>query len=269
MFFVSFDGFDAVKLWQSDGTEAGTTWVRDFVPDGVIVGDSLTVVGDQLYFFVSNKVDGYQLWKSNGSEAGTVLVKNLLSNPTSSHVRAPDRGTVIGDLLLFSAEDGVHGTELWVSDGTESGTFMVKDLKSGANSSFPGEFTRVGDVVYFMTQYDLWVSDGTETGTVFVEKLPNRSPRMFAWGEQLYIAVADEIWKSDGPTLTVFISGICDSNYTSTYTRNYIRVPTVINNKLYLICEDNHHDTFSPMYEINQNGQTIGSIGMCQPHMDS
>ena len=34
----------------------------------------------------------------------------------------------VGTRLFFRANDGIHGTDLWVSDGTEAGTTLVKDL---------------------------------------------------------------------------------------------------------------------------------------------
>src|SRR5262245_14321839 len=33
--------------------------------------------------------------------------------------------------LLFRADDGVTGTELWRTDGTEAGTVLVKDIVPG------------------------------------------------------------------------------------------------------------------------------------------
>ncbi|MCH7596105.1 MAG: hypothetical protein IID35_06040 [Planctomycetes bacterium] len=35
----------------------------------------------------------------------------------------------------MNADDDVHGQELWVSDGTEEGTYMVIDLVPGPDGS--------------------------------------------------------------------------------------------------------------------------------------
>src|SRR6266576_2726596 len=51
---------------------------------------------------------------------------NLSSNPTSL--------TNVNGTLYFIADDGVHGRELWKSDGTPQGTTLVRDINPGAAS---------------------------------------------------------------------------------------------------------------------------------------
>src|SRR5262245_49478705 len=39
--------------------------------------------------------------------------------------------TVVGDVVYFWADDGVHGPALWRSDGTAASTYLVKGIKPG------------------------------------------------------------------------------------------------------------------------------------------
>ena len=61
--------------------------------------------------------------------------------------------------LFFTATDSVNGAELWVSDGTASGTKMVKDINTKATyNSSPTRLTSYKDKVYFIAM------DSTSSG---------------------------------------------------------------------------------------------------------
>ena len=47
--------------------------------------------------------------------------------PRNEHWFDPPLLTPAGDTLFFRADDGVHGSELWKTDGTEEGTVLVAD----------------------------------------------------------------------------------------------------------------------------------------------
>ena len=49
----------------------------------------------------------------------------------------PSEMVAIGSTTYFTADDGVHGVELWKSDGTAAGTVLVKDINPGSAGSDP------------------------------------------------------------------------------------------------------------------------------------
>ncbi|MEX0711954.1 MAG: ELWxxDGT repeat protein, partial [Pirellulales bacterium] len=119
--------------------------------------------------------------------------------------------------LFFTANDGVVGRELWVTDGTEAGTMLVKDLTPGTTGSGPSNLTEAGGKLFF-SQFrsgngeELWVSDGTAAGTNQVRDIfPGNcgfftcsgDPReLVEMDDTLYFrgnsSLGPELWKSDG-----------------------------------------------------------------------
>jgi ELWxxDGT repeat protein len=209
-------------LWESDGTNAGTVLVRDINPGGTSGSDpcSLTAYGRLLFFNANNVTYGRELWRSDGTASGTVLVKDINPGYASSMPFCGPAMTVFNGNLFFTANDGVHGTELWSTNGTDAGTNMVKDINPGTNSSYPYYLTPVGNTLLFSAHdgvhgYELWRSDGTASGTVMVKDIcpgfcSSAPSGLTAVGNVLFFAASDgsqasgahgvELWMSQPDT---------------------------------------------------------------------
>ena len=98
--------------------------------------------------------------------SGVTLLADIRANGSSSPRHFEECCTAFGSLVFFSASDGTHGTELWVTNGTGAGTYMLTDIRNGSRSSSPAKMTRCGNRVFFTANdgihgTELWVSDGT------------------------------------------------------------------------------------------------------------
>lgn len=75
-----------------------------------------------------------------------------------------------GDRIYVLADDQTHGVSLWRSDGTKSGTMLVKTEIGGTAVGLGQAMLAVGSGIYFVVgnndSQTLWHSDGTDTGTV-------------------------------------------------------------------------------------------------------
>ena len=96
-------------------------------------------VGGTMLFAADDGTNGLELWRSDGTSAGTMLVADINPGPAGSlptqRIEAPTRAVALGGVLLFAANDGSSGLELWHSDGTPGGTSMVADIHPGPSSS--------------------------------------------------------------------------------------------------------------------------------------
>lgn len=96
---------------------------------------------------------------------------------------------------------------MWLTDGTEAGTQLVKDIYPGANYSSPTEITHLaGTTVMFRATNDnavgaeLWVSDGTEAGTLLVADL-NDTPNGEFYPEGFTTVNGRLFFTGEDPTL--------------------------------------------------------------------
>src|SRR4051812_6362377 len=138
-----------------------------------VVGRNAVVFQNKIYYVARDQDFGEELWVSDGTAQGSVLFKDINPGPASSNLGsdyASDyQGPVVsGNQFFFRADDGTHGLELWVSDGTAAGTHLVKDIALGAASAAPTLLTDVNGTLFFISGGDLYRSDGTSAGTTWL-----------------------------------------------------------------------------------------------------
>jgi ELWxxDGT repeat protein len=175
---------------------------------------------------IDGRIAGDEITHREGVCNGPIgMVKDI--NPVGD--AAPRNPVVMGGVAYFAADDGVHGEELWRSDGTVSGTYMVKDVNpeerwiniiqgtTEPDDSDITELTVAGDKLFFFarnnsqlpfTDHELWVSDGTASGTkqviedgMFFQTLSQSVPfvgQNIAWytGPRELTAVGDKVFFS-------------------------------------------------------------------------
>jgi len=180
------------ELWRSDGTEDGTSQVKDIVPGGTgsgVVGvtysnldtnnrvlNKFAIMQDMFYFEAS--IDNQKnLWRSDGTEDGTVQVTTFGEGGADEYpfLGTNSRpGVVVGESkMVFVVDTEEYGEELWVTDGTTEGTYLVKDIYVGSDDSEIFSVIPSGDIFYFGARDGsgsvnsvLWKTDGTEEGTI-------------------------------------------------------------------------------------------------------
>lgn len=220
---VSAPGFDSEDAAAPGQDEVSAEWnqprprlgpaflVKDIVPGanpGAGLPRELVDLGGRLFFVVTAGGE-LTLWRSDGTAPGTVPIVYFPAPPLIDE-RSSEL-TVVGDRLFFV----VNSHALWVSDGTVSGTRLVKDPFQGEGGPMSGSvhaLVAVGDALFFIrdvsvdgtTRSELWRSDGTPSGTVRVRALGTGFvSSLTVLGRKVFFSTDDgvhgeELWVSDG-----------------------------------------------------------------------
>jgi ELWxxDGT repeat protein len=242
-------GFTAVASTHAS-VDTRAVLVKDINPTGTSVRD-LTAVDGTLFFTVTDESHGAELWKLDTRKKGkgrARLVKDIKPGGASS---SPHRLTNVDGSLYFTADDGVHGDELWRSDGTRKGTRLVKDINPGPASSDPYDLTRSNGRLFFgaydgLHGCELWRSDGSDAGTTLVKEcdpglgdgylseLTNVNGTLFFVGAWDPTTRSFPLWKSDGsPSGTAPVRAFAGS-----YSPSHL---TDVNGTLFLTADDGVH----------------------------
>jgi ELWxxDGT repeat protein len=267
LFFVANDGVNGSELWKSDGTAANTLMIGDVQPgsgSGLYSNGlpaALYVFNNKVYFKADNLINGSEPWMSDGTTIS--LLKD--SNPSSQSVEAlisrqlfPSFSNNVGEAkfwvasankIFFTATDPAAGAEPWVTDGTQAGTFRLKDINTGVGGSDPNGFTLYNGNVYF-TAYDptngreIWKTDGTIAGTSLLKNIDptvrfTGPTDITVYNGKIFFATNNsangiELWVSDGTEAGTLMLKDINSGINSSSPKNF----TVYNSKLYFAATD-------------------------------
>lgn len=215
--FGAYDVARGMQMWRTDGTATGTTPVTANPTDSTFSFQLWTMVARNGYLvFPGGPAGDREPWRTDGTRAGTYRIADARPGPLGS---SPRHFTPAGNLVFFTADDGVHGEELWRTDGTAAGTFMVADLDT---LSFPHVFslTEFGNRLVFSATFgrDPWITDGTAAGTLRLRDIHPTgiafASEMRVWNGAIWFQADDgvngyELWRTDGtPAGTVLAADI-------------------------------------------------------------
>lgn len=251
MIFIAATDTAGYELYTSDGTQAGTTLLKNIDPgsSGFYNGTQYAILDNSKYFFYANNgLNGLELWLTDGSTAGTKMVRDI--EPFFSSVNMLNSIGAYKGAVYFAANRGSGDYFLWKSDGTDTGTKKFMEIQS------PTSFTNYNGKLYFIASdffhknREIWVTDSSKTGTVMVADINpgdgNAFPvnqKLIEYNGKLYFWANDgahgyELWRTDGTaTGTLMVKDIWPGQGSG----RFVPELTVHNNKLYFSANDSVH----------------------------
>jgi ELWxxDGT repeat protein len=175
--------------------------------------------------------------------------------------------TQVNNLAFFIADDGVHGSQLWESNGSAAGTLMVHDFNSGKPNSYVGSPTTVNGILFFDANdgthgSELWATNGTTAGTFLVADItpgangsyPNQLTNV---NGTLFFSASDgthgrELWRSNGSAAGTLMVRDIKSGAPSSYPAWL----TNVNGTLFFAADDGTHG--NELWE--SNGSAAGTF---------
>jgi ELWxxDGT repeat protein len=97
------------------------------------------------YFELTSEQQQRELWRTDGTTAGTIRLGDWQYGWAWDGSLA-----IVDERLYYTFDDGIHGEEIWTSDGSPGGTRLLADVVPGATGSQPSSFTAANHALYFL-----------------------------------------------------------------------------------------------------------------------
>ena len=214
---------------------------------------------------------------AHGASCGFYLVKdlNVLTDDTPSS--APHNfvyySSALGQYVLFSADDGVHGRELWKTSGPGGATVLVADLVPGSAGISVGEVRQFSTGAYVVIDdgehgAELWFTRGSAATTRLVKDIcpgdQSSNPReLTKLGSTLFFLVDScsggkaQLFKSDGTEAgTNYVGAPRFGNGDAAGAPKWL---TVVGNALYFATE---FDWYMPAALFKSDGTAAGTVAI-------
>lgn len=179
--------------------------------------DELVDVNGVLYIIVrfwtyhDNGIEENQLWKNDGTGSGTTLVKQIDADWNLSFSSIHYLPSVYQGNLYFRAFTNATDIEIWRSNGTAQGTYLLKDINSARTANaYPDILTPVGNDLYFKAVTtaeggELWKANGRPVQASLLKDV-HPGPDHSAFNQIVGVngtlfAILDyenELWRSNG-----------------------------------------------------------------------
>lgn len=196
---VAQDLIHGNSMWATNGTAGGTRFLMTERGNNGAQGIISTRLNANQIVFTQDR--GRELWVTNGTRSGTRRIRQFFQcagGSSFNHIKNlqgfPDRG-----FALFSGCTLAQGHELWRTDGTTAGTFMVRAINIGPQHSTPSGFYKFNrnQIVFSATSdqhgRELWTTQGTKETTRLIKDIwpgtRSSEPRWFRrFGNKLIFA---------------------------------------------------------------------------------
>lgn len=228
-FFISkyVDGYQEntlTQIWSIDGNGNDLQLFEELPIDNYLdfwnsgsTASQIILLDNQIYYFRFEYNIDYSksicLWKTNLLNGNSNLIKRMTYIDDAS-INSFENLRKFGNKLFFCSLK-----EMWVSDGTELGTLLLKTFSRLNNSErqalelniYPENFLITNDKIYFTANdgsddFELWVSDGTFLNTVLLKNInPTKSSEVRDFkilnNKVYFLANESELWTTDGTQL--------------------------------------------------------------------